>query len=119
MGFSVEDRVPRDSDVKVESGALIELMHYFEEVVTGRRDKDGVPLSWLGAMGSIEEAILGSISCTRGELVVVKEAKLTNALVNILKLINHYMRYLGNDGKKALMDSLAAAALAEYAGVMC
>lgn len=38
---------------------------------------------------------------------------------NILKLVNHYMRYLSNENKKVLMDALADAALSEYAGRTC
>lgn len=65
-----------DSNVSVESGAFIKMMDYFVEVQTRRRDRDGLPLTWVGAMSTLEETIIASLEYKYDHLTV-KEIGLT------------------------------------------
>lgn len=72
----MEDRLPAESAVDVESKALIRLMDYFAEVQTRRRDADGLPLTWVGALATLEETLAGFVKYQH-EHVTVKEVGLT------------------------------------------
>ena len=76
LGFTVEDKVSGDSSIKVESEAFIMLMSSFVEIQTRQRDRDGLPLVWVGAMSTLEETLMEFLEFSYGHLTV-KEVGLT------------------------------------------